>query len=189
MSLFDKLNATINTPSTPKAVAQRGNITHPNSDHIVERATQIMLRSYTGQKLMDFANDAQLQMVVLANRAESGYAPEGKTIYLNVPAAQDIGSAAIIIQLTAALREAMQEEIDELKRPSFEWTKQQFSQRHVDRGRDKRFYICAVAHELVYEHNMRELFDEMAKIGYDVLLEAYGKDLQESKNAASGEEM
>lgn len=188
MSIFDGFNKKLTEPKAAPNTTNRADFTHPNSDALIAAATQVLALCATGQMLLDFADHAGIKMVVLSNQTEGGYSPNGKVAYINVPAGQEAGNAAIIIQLTGALREAMQEEIDELKRPLLEWPEHDFAQRHVDRDRDRLFYVCSVAYELINEQKMREIFDEMSKIGYINLLEAYGKDQEELKSNASGEE-
>ena len=189
MGFFDKLNSELDAAPKPKPVAQRNSLIHPNSDKIIAAACHALELSTTGKMLLDYAKGADIRMLALSTQTEAGYSPDGQQVYIGVPAGQEMGNAAVIIQLVSGLREAMQEDMDELKRPSFEWDRHQFAQRHVDRGRDKRYHICAVAHDLITQHKMRELFDEMTRIGYDEILEAYGKDLEESQHIVSDEEI
>ena len=188
MSAFDKLNSRLKTAPKPQSPASRANYTHPNSDQIIEAATRAIALSTTGKMLLDYVQEAEITIKAISNKTEGGYSPDGKTIFISVPAGQEAGNAAIIIQLTASLREAMQDEIDELKKLSINGSEHAYAQRLLERDRDSLRYICAVAHELVHEHNIRDLFDEFVKIGYDKYLEAYGKDLKESEHIVSNEE-
>lgn len=189
MGFFDKLNSEIEAAPKPKPVAQRASLKHPNSDQIVAAASAAIARSTTGKMLLDYADGAGITITALTNQSEGGYSPDGKQVFIGIPAGQEQGNVNAIIQLVSGLREAMQEDLDELKRPPLDWPEQHYGQRFVDRDRDALWHVCAVAHDLIYEYNMRELFDEMTRIGYHELLEAYGKDLKESQHIVSDEEI
>ena len=182
MGVFDKLNKQLGEKSaTPKA-AINSDFIHPNSEAMITSACTLIAKTNTGQMLLDFAKTANISMHAISQSTDSGYMPNQKTIYVSVPAPQETGTSRIIILLAGALREAMQEEVDELKRPPLNWPEHDYAQRMVERNRDKWWYTCAVAHDLIHEHNMHELFDEFRMMGYDKALIGYGKDLEEAEN-------
>ena len=182
MGVFDKINKQLGEKPRTQKSALNTDFIHPNSDTMVTSACNLIRKTKTGEMLLDFAKNAGISMHVLAQNNESGYTPNQKTVYISVPAAQEAGTAKIIILLAGALREAMQEEIDELKRPPLTWPEHDYAQRMVERNRDKWWYTCAVAHDLIHEHNMHELFDEFRMMGYDKALTGYGKDLEEAED-------
>ena len=188
MGVFDKLNNQISKrPSSPKIGQKKDGFIHPNSEQMITSACNLIARTDTGQMLLDFAKKADIKIHAVTNSAEHTQSTDPKTIYIGVPAAQETGSARIVILLSGALREAMQEEIDELKRPPLSWPEHDYAQRMVEKDRDKWWYSCAVAHDLIENHGLRELFDELHIMGYYSLLEAYGKDLQEADDTSVDE--
>lgn len=180
MSIFDKLNASMKA-SEPQGKPQGMLKHHPNEEAILKAITGLMASSATGKELLDYADNNEIKITLLGMKQEVSYVPSDNTIYLSWPAQDMKGSPRLIIHLTKAIREAIQDVTPGLERPEFNWPQQNHVERTIERDKDQLWHVCAVAHQLIEKHNIIEILDEIEKMGYIDLYKAYKEDLNTSE--------
>lgn len=153
---------------------------HESETDVLRRLTAIFTRIPAGQTLIDMANRHGIEIKLLKGRNDFSFSPDTKTVYLGLPAGQSLPRARMLLHLAMGLAEAEQEFIG-MPRPSLNMPKEQFAQIHVEKQRGILFYMCVVAHELVNQLGLREILDELTKMGHINLYKAYEEDLRDAQ--------
>jgi len=173
---FDTLNKAVKRNIEPR----KGGFRHEREDEIISHALGNMSLSAKGQELITFKDTHDIQIGVLKSKSPVDYVPEEKTAYISATSSQNSDDPILTIHLAGALREAMQEHIDTLKKPTIAMSEAEFSNRFVDKATDKLVWQTIIVYELGKIANMPEFVDSFVSMGYSNLIESYGKKLTES---------
>ena len=152
---------------------------HENEAAILDAATKMLAKSKTGYALLDWARDRGVEMHVLRNKENFGFLPDKSIVYISTPAGQSMPTVRAVIHLAGALRQAQQEEIGGLERPTTTRIgKERYVQTYVEKDKDALYHQTAVVHELFEDTKLGEIIDEFQRMGYISLYEAYKEDLK-----------
>jgi len=178
--LLSKLNKALkvggrNTPT--------GSFRHDNEAEILAAATDLLAKSETGRELLDYARNNNIAMHVLRNKQDYGVMPDAGAVYITCPAGQDMPTVRAVLQLALALREAMHEGDEAMKRPSPRIGRERFLQSYMKKDQDIAYIAAEVSYQLVQATGLSQIIDEIGHMGYGDVYEAYKHDVE---NAASG---
>ncbi len=154
---------------------------HESEADVIRRLLGIFTRVPTGQRLMDMANQYGIAIKLMKGQNDFSFSPDTKTVYLGLPAGQTAPKARMLLHLAMGLQEAEQE-FTGMPRPTLTMPREQFAQIHVEKQRAIFYTMCEVAHQLVNQLGLREILDELLKMGHIDLYEAYEEDLQDVSN-------
>lgn len=173
-SPFDKINKSF----APGQGAGRATYRHEREKPIIDQLRFVMQHSPTAKGLLNFADEANLEIHVMKNKANFGYMPSGRIVYISAPPEQRTPTPEMLIHLVGALREAQQETYPEMSRPNVEMGRDAFVNKFMDKKADIYFFQCCVVEEIEKALNFTEIVDSFQAMGYSDILEAYKKDKQ-----------
>jgi predicted transcriptional regulator len=175
MDILSKLNKGLKFG----AGAASGTLIHDNESAILDAATQLLSKSATGAKLLNFAAENGIKMHVLRNKAEIAYNPAESTVYIAAPAGLPMPGMRAVIHLAGALRQAQQETMEGLERPkSANIPQDQYVKTFVQKDKDALFAQTCVVYELSKVNGLSEIVDEYEAMGYLSLYKAYQEDMK-----------
>ncbi len=171
-----RLNKALKSTLTP---APHGSFRHENEDAILSAAKKLLIKSETGQELLDFARDHNIEMHVLRNKQDFGFLPSKSVVYISCPAGKDMPTTRAVLHLAGALRDCMQDlTTDDLRRPHISQPVEIYSKTFTKKRLNQILWQCAVSHEILKETGLLEIVDELSAMGYGELYEAYKLDLK-----------
>lgn len=173
---FDALNKAVKRNVEPR----KGGFRHDREDEIIAHALDNLALSAKGRELIAFRNTYDIQIGVLKSKNPVDYVPAEKTAYISATSSQNIDDPELTIHLAGALREAMQEHIDNLKKPTVAMGQTNFANRFGDKVEDKLIWQTLIVFELGKNANKSEFIDTFRAMGYSDLIESYEKDLTEN---------
>lgn len=173
---FDALNNAVKKAATPP----KGGFRHEKEVEIVKHALEMLALSPKGRELIAFKNNHNISIGVLKSKNSVDYAPSERTAYISASSGQKADDPALTINLAGALREAMQEHDNTLKKPEISMTQANYNNRFIDKIEDKLVWQTLVVYELGKIANKSEFIDTFAAMGYSNLIESYEKDLTEN---------
>lgn len=150
---------------------------HESEEDVIRRLTGILGRVPRGKYLLDSAERHGTQIKLLKGKNEFTYSPETNTLWLGLPGGQNMPKARMLLFLTMGLREAHQE-FEGAPRPPVNMPAAQFGEIHHQKQTDILLELIKVTHELVNQLGLREILDELKKLGHYNIYEAYEEDLR-----------
>lgn len=177
---MNELIAKLNKALRPRAQGPvDSSLRHENEVAIIDSAKKMLAKSETGQELLDYARDANIEMHVLRSKDSFGFLPDKSAVYIATPAGQMMPTVRAVIHLAGALRQAQQETIEGLQRPAnTRMGKERYIRAYVGKDKDALFYQTAVVYELFEATGLLEIIDEFEQMGYISLYEAYKEDMK-----------
>lgn len=165
-----------------KSTAGEATFAHESEEEVLRRLLGVFARVPTGQALLDGAKAHGIGIKLLKGQSEFSYSPDSNIVYLGLPAGQAAPRARMLLHLAMGLKEAEQQ-FTGLPRPNPQgMTPDQFAEIHVQKQKLILFSMIYFAHELVTQLGLREILDELTKMGHINLYEAYEEDLQSASN-------
>ena len=153
---------------------------HPYADSIIEGAKEVLKESETGQTLIQVHEKYDFPIHVIKGTGESGYSPQTKVIYLQIPGKISKTDAKDIIKLAKALREAEHEVIGfTAPDPSKDFIKYA-SVMHA-KNLDSIVFTCKVVKELTNSSYFSDLLDALTYFGYIDAYKAYENNASEKE--------
>lgn len=148
---------------------------HPYAETIIEGAKEIIRESETGKLLIKVHNVHKIPIHVIKGTGDSGYNPDSKVVYLQVPGKLTKADPKIILQLIRGLREADQ---DVMGYTAPDPNKDLMAYATIMHGKslDAIIYICKVIKELTNSSSFSVLLEALADLGYSKFYKAYIAD-------------
>lgn len=150
---------------------------HETEDEVLRKLTSILAKTETGNRLLQAAHGHGTQIRILKGRGDFSFAPESNIVYIGMPAGQSAPKARMLLYMAMGLEEARQE-YEGIPRPPVMAPTAQKAEINIQKQTDIHFQMCAVAHELIQNLGLREILDEIAKMGNTDLYEAYLEELR-----------
>lgn len=150
---------------------------HESEEDVLRRLTGIFARVPAGKALFDDATRHGVQIKLLKGKNDFSYSPETDTVWLGLPGGQTMPKARMLIHLFMGLKEGVQEH-EGVPRPDIRLPEDQFVAIHVEKQHDILLAMVEFAHELITQLGLREILDELRKMGHIKLYEAYVEELQ-----------
>lgn len=147
---------------------------HPHTEEIIESARAVIRESQTGVVLLRVMDHFRIPVQIIKGNGESGFNPELKVIFLQVPGNIKKATTAVIFNIIKALREADQEYAG-FKAPDPLKDVIEYAGFMHARNLDSITHICKVAKELTETSHIPDLLDTLAKLGLDSVYKAYLK--------------
>ncbi|MBN8521277.1 MAG: hypothetical protein J0L77_05190 [Alphaproteobacteria bacterium] len=148
---------------------------HPFAQKILDESKQILNESETGQTLIRVHSLHNIPIHVIKGTGESGFNPQGRVIYLQVPGKTQETDPKIITSLIRGLREAEQEIIG-FTAPDPTKDLMEYAAVIHAKNMDAIVYICKVVKELSKSSHFPVLLDTLAELGLDSVYKAYEKN-------------
>ncbi len=147
-----------------------------SEEDIVKKLLGILSRVPAGERLLAEAQQHGIGVRILKTQAAFSYSPESNIVYLGMPGGQTNPKSAMLINLSMGLTEAIQEHTG-MPRPPLNMPHAQLSQIHIEKQIDIMERMCEIAYQLVNTLGLREILDELTKMGHIDLYTAYEEDL------------
>lgn len=178
-------DTTENTQNTSKsaksAFGDRGtnrnsiNYGHPYAEQILEGAKKIIRESETGQTLLRMQAHHNIPIQIMKGTGPSGFNPQSRIIYLQIPGNTDKATPTIILNLVKGLREADQELIG-FTAPDPSKDLMEYATVMHSKALDAIVYMCRFLKELTNSSYFPVLLDEMKHLGHIKVYQAYIDD-------------
>lgn len=156
------------------------NYGHPYGEQILEAAKEIIRESETGRSLLRMHVHHNIPIHVMKGTGASGYNPQARIIYLQIPGKTDKSTPKIILDLIKGLREADQELIG-LVTPDPKKDIMEYATVMHTKALDAVLYMCRVVKELTNSSSFSVLLDEIQNLGHIKLYKAYEQDASEEE--------
>lgn len=150
---------------------------HESEEDVLRKLTSIFGKTETGAHLLQAAHNHGTQIRILKGQGDFSFSPESNIVYLGLPAGQSAPKARMLLYMAMGLEEARQE-YEGIPRPPMHTPVAQQTEINIQKQTDIHFQMCAVAHELIQNLGLREILDEIEKMGNTGLYEAYLEDLK-----------
>jgi len=153
---------------------------HPHGEAILNGCKEILLESETGQILVRILNHHQIPVHIMKGTGESGFSPELKTIYLQIPGKITKATGEVVIQLAKAIREADQEYAGMTAPDPMKDVVAYAGFMHA-RNVDSIYYVFQTIKELKNSSFFDILLDTLKNLGLNDMYKAYleGKSKEE----------
>jgi hypothetical protein len=174
MDLLSKLNKGLKFG----AKAAPSGLLHENEVAILDAAKQLLNNSAHGRELLDYAAQNGVKLHVLRGTEKFGFFPEDSAVYVSCPAGQRMPELKTVLLLAGALREAMLERENGLKRPTPAIGRERFIATQTERDVQITGWQVLVGYEIFEATGLREIIDVMESMGYASLIEAHKLDLE-----------
>ena len=147
------------------------NYGHPHGDEIIEEAIKVIRESETGAKLLKVMDKFRIPVQVIKGSEISGYSPEMKAIFLQVPGKIKGFNGEATINLIKSLREA---DLDNLgtKPPDPMTDVMAYAGFIHARNIDTMYYTCEVVNELTNSSYFSVLLDSLSNLGLNSFYKA-----------------
>lgn len=156
------------------------NYGHPYAENILNSAMEIISKTSTGQLLMKACRKGNIPIHVIKGNGPSGYSPQSRVVYLQMPGKKEAADPKDVIVLIKAMREADQELIG-LTAPDPMKDIMKYATVMHTKNLDAIVYTCKVIKELTNSSVFTVLLDEMDKLGYGKVYKAYIRDASEGE--------
>lgn len=153
---------------------------HPYSDSIRESAMTVISQAATGQLLMKACHKGQIPIHIIKGTGQSGFSPQARVVYLQVPGKQEAANPVDILMLIKAMREADQELIG-LTTPDPMKDLMRYATVMHSKNLDSIIYTCKVVKELTNTSVYEDLLDGLKKLGYGKVYSAYLENASEKE--------
>lgn len=153
---------------------------HESEDEVLRQLLGVFAKVPTGKELVDKSKEYNIAIKLLKGKNDFSYSPETNTVFLGLPAGQTAPKARMLLHLAMGLEEARQE-FEGLPRPDTSYAKQHFIQINMEKQRHILFNLCKIAEELENSLGLREVVDELDKMGHTEFYKAYLEDLDAYK--------
>ncbi|MFA5592217.1 MAG: hypothetical protein WC989_02760 [Micavibrio sp.] len=153
---------------------------HPHGKEILEEILDVLKQSPTGVTLFNVHTMYKFPIQIIKGTGESGFSPQSKIIYIQIPGAAQKADGKHIIQTIKALREAEHEIIGfTAPDPSKDFMKYA-SVMHA-KNLDSIVYVCKVMKELTNSSRYQELLDALVAFDYSDVYKAYMSNASEKE--------
>ncbi len=151
---------------------------HETEDAILKKLLDILMRVPTGKELVDKSLKNGTKIKILKGQTEFTFSPETNTLFIGLPAGQTSPKSRMLLYLAMGLEEARQE-YEGIKRPNANLPNDQFSRLHMEKQESILYIMCLISYELIKSLGLREILDELAKMGHTKLYKAFELDINE----------
>ncbi len=148
---------------------------HPHADKIIEEAEEILRESETGRLLLKAKAKGNIPVSVMKGTGESGFSPDARIIYVQIPGKVSKADAKFTLQYTKALREADQDLMG-YKAPDRNKDVMEYATVMHTKNIDSITYVCKVVKELTNSSHFPVLIDAIDKIGYKDMYKVYERN-------------
>lgn len=145
---------------------------HPHAEAILSEAREIISKSATGNILVRVMDHHRIPVHIIKGTGESGFSPDLRTIYLQVPGKTTHATPDAVIQLVKALREADQEYSGHRAPDPMKDVIEYAAFMHA-RNLDSITHICMVVKELTNSSDFSEFLDSLTNLGLNGVYKAY----------------
>lgn len=152
--------------------------THEGEDAILRQLLSVFIQTPTGKELVDKSKLHQTGIKLLKGRNDFSYSPESNTVYLGIPPIQSGAKARMLLFLAMGLEEARQE-FEGMPNPRLPINTEGVFQIHTQKQEDILFVMCHFAYECINSLGLREILDEVEKIGHIGVYKAFEQDVRE----------
>jgi hypothetical protein len=145
---------------------------HPHADKIIGEAREIMAESATGKVFIRIMDQHRIPVHIIKGTGESGFSPELRTIYLQVPGKISSATSEVVVNLIKSLREADLEYAGSKAPDPMKDVMEYASFIHA-RNLDTIRHVCVVVKELTNSSHYSDLLDTLANLGLNGVYKAY----------------
>ena len=153
---------------------------HPKASEILRQARDLLVKTKTGKRLLDIADEKDVQIHIISSPNYQAITSNKPTIYLFMPAAQYTADYHQALQLGGALRD-MEQVLGNFPRPSKDEQPEIYFAINYDKNLNLLCETCKIVEEFE-ELNMPEAVAAMRRLGIEDIYGGY-------KNNASPNEM
>jgi hypothetical protein len=147
---------------------------HPHADKILAEARDIIAESKTGTLLLTVMDHHKIPVHIIKGTGESGFSPDLKTIYIQVPGKINHATSDVVVQLVKSLREADLEYAGTHAPDPMKDVMEYAAFIHA-RNLDTIRHVCEVAEQLTNSSHFSDLLDTLANLGLNGVYKAYLK--------------
>lgn len=148
---------------------------HPYAEDIIAQAKDVINESKTGASLISVHTHHKIPIQVIKGNGPSGFNPQSRIIYLQVPSKIKEADGKIVLNLIKGLREADQEMIG-FTAPDPSKDLMEYATVMHSKALDAIIYICKFVNELTNSSHFPVLLDSLEQLGHIKVYKAYEKD-------------
>ena len=167
-SPFGKLQGAFGAGQTQAAAID---YTHPQAEKLRHAAETMLERSPTGLKLVRAAYQNNIAIHVLRHKSGQGFSPENRTAYIGIPSEINTITAAHILELGAALRQA-QQQMTGSPTPTPDMDPVTYEAQYHGKMLDIIVTMCKIAQELEAVGAGSDFVDSLTSFGHGNIYEA-----------------
>lgn len=145
---------------------------HPYANDILDGAKKILKECETGRTLLKVSTVHKVPIHVIKGQGPSGFMPESRIVYLQVPGKTQKSEPETIINLIIGLRGADQEFLG-FTAPDPRKDLMEYATVIHAKNLDALVYVCKVIKELTNSVYFTDLLDGMKKLRHDAFYKAY----------------
>lgn len=153
---------------------------HPYADQIIEEARDILEESETGRILLRVLDQYKIPIHVMKGTSESGFSPDMKTIFLNVPGKVSKVTGEIVFNFAKSIREA-DLEYSGHKTPDPMKDLMAYAGFMHARNLDTLTHTCLIVKELTNSSYYSVLLDSLDNLGFNDFYKAYLSGVSKDK--------
>lgn len=147
---------------------------HPHADAILQEARAVLHESETGRSLLKLSEIYKIPVNILRGKGDSGYAPQAKVVYIQIPGKVKTAEPKTILAIVKALREAEQDTIG-MTAPDPAKDMLNYAAVMHAKNLDSIVFMCKVVQELTDSSHFSGLFDALENLGHSNVYKAYVK--------------
>lgn len=148
---------------------------HPYAEKIIGEAEDVIAECETGRLLLKARTKGNIPVSVMKGIGDSGFNPDARIIYLQIPGKTTKADQNIILQYVKALREADQHLMGYVAPNPAEDIKKYAIVMHA-KNIDAITYVCKFVKELTNSSYFSVLIDAISQMGYKEVYEIYARD-------------
>ena len=135
---------------------------HPNAESILSGARKILEFTASGQDLLKFMEEKDIEIKVLKDNKTSGYIPSAEIGVIACPATQKKTYPSTVLNLISVIREAQQEDMG-FARPSPHLSEDEYVKKDLEKQEDIYVIQFHTAYQLWKNSSISDLIDAMKK--------------------------
>ncbi len=145
---------------------------HQNADTLLKQAEELLARTETGRRLLEFKNQYGVKVNVLRSNMTLTYVPDQKNVFLSCSGDLEAANKTLVLDLAAGLREAEHYAVGYIL-PDKDKDPEQYANMYHSKQLDISVHMCKVAYDFETDHKDTEYLDILYKNGYGSIYEAY----------------
>lgn len=149
---------------------------HECNEVLLEQTKEKLAKSETGRRLLEIAGRRNVRFTTINNKETSVFVENKESIIISAPVTTKELPLKLVLELGAAIRDI------ELRYIGYDVPKPdddpiEYANSLHTREIDKVVYRCAIAHELNKNNDLPEILEEIKKLGYIDVYNAYVNEL------------
>lgn len=148
---------------------------HPHEEAIKKSLHEKLEKSKTGHHLLQVTEKFNIPFHIIKGTETHGFAPDGKEVFLSLPAEKTEADPALIMETVAAIRDIEQSMLG-YKRQDIKNDPLEFAAMSHAKNLDIIIHMCKVAHELGGGDENSPYVQQLEMMGHGGLYDAYARD-------------